>query len=245
RLGRLHAVRVDHVQQHDLRLGLVGRGVHARRPGALGQPDDDLHGGTVSHVVPETVRTNHSAATPASRPAGTVRTPRRRNSRTAGGWSRACRICRHNRVASDPTYVRLGPRFTPSSTARTRPGEPATSGTTIKVAGRLFTRFASTAASTAAVSRPAKSARSGTSARTAAPAAAIQTGATPTGSASPNPTSVAARTPSANHGVPAAGAAVAGPAGAFRSSANAQRKTAYSTPITTSQGSAITAANPA
>src|SRR5579859_4093394 len=76
---------------------------------------------------------------------------------------------------------------TPSSTARTRPGECPASGASMSVAGRLLSRFAASAASAAAASRPGRSARGGTSAETAVPTGPARTASTTIPSANTKP----------------------------------------------------------
>ena len=90
-----------HVQQHDvcLRGRERARGVDAGRPGALGDPDDHCHG----RQPPIAASMSHSATTAATSAAGTVSTPRRANSPTAGSESCSRNTRRHNSVASEPT----------------------------------------------------------------------------------------------------------------------------------------------
>src|SRR3954454_19306910 len=104
---------------------------------ALGAVREPHHDG---HDTPESRSPAHNAATPATRQARTETAPRRRNSPVAGAVPRACTICRHNRVAGEPTYVRFGPTLTPTRTASS-PGDDATAGSSTSVAGRLFSRF--------------------------------------------------------------------------------------------------------
>src|SRR5277367_1073572 len=92
----------------------------------------------------------HSASTAATSAVGTVHNPSLVYSPALAETSYRRNTLRHNRFDSDPTYVKLGPMFTPISTARTAAGPlGATSGTNTKVAGRLLTTLASTAATTA------------------------------------------------------------------------------------------------
>ena len=91
-------------------------------------------------------------------------------------------------------------------------------------------------------------------ASTAAPAQAAQTGLTPAADAAANPASVSATTATVNHGQAAAfpaaapsgallsGALLSGAGPAARSAAKNRPNTAYSTPMTASHGTAISAA---
>jgi|HubBroStandDraft_6_1064221.scaffolds.fasta_scaffold00049_91 hypothetical protein len=102
RIGSVQALGhrwIDHVEEHDLSIwrGDFGNGIDTRRPGAVSEPRNELHD------APEIRRTAQSAATPATREAGTVNNPRRVNSPMAGRTSWAWRTRRHKRVASDPT----------------------------------------------------------------------------------------------------------------------------------------------
>src|SRR3954452_11362571 len=130
-------------------LGVVGhergRLVDARLPAPLGDPDDRSH-----HTTREA---NHRASVQAASAGGTVSAPSLRNSPRSVDSSWACTTRRHSSVASEPTYVRFGPTLTPMSIASTGAGpEAAATGRTISVAGRLFRRFATTAAIAATAS---------------------------------------------------------------------------------------------
>ena len=86
------------VQQRDLgvagqqRVGLGDGGL----PGVLDDPDERAH-------IGQTCRANHSSTVAATRPAGTVSAPRRRNSPSSTSVSSARRTRRHSSVASEPT----------------------------------------------------------------------------------------------------------------------------------------------
>ena len=75
--------RVDHVEQDDLSIERrdLCHGVDTGRPGAIGEPRDDLHD------TPEIRRIAQSAATPPTREAGTVSNPKRVKSPMAGRTS--------------------------------------------------------------------------------------------------------------------------------------------------------------
>src|SRR4051812_39509579 len=144
-------------------LGVVGheggRLVDARLPAPLGDPDDRSH-----HT---TRKANHRASVQAASAGGTVSAPSLRNSPRSVDSSWAWRTRRHSSVASEPTYVRFGPTLTPISIASTGAGpDAAATGRTISVAGRLLTRFATTAASAATASRAGSPSPCGTSAST-------------------------------------------------------------------------------
>ncbi len=74
---------------------------------------------------------------------------------------------------------------------------------------------------------------------TNAPAPANHTGATPTAELSPKPTSVAARTASANRGTLTASSTATGARGPASSDSNERRSTNHSTAIAASHGSAM------
>src|SRR3954447_18151059 len=137
-----------------------GRLVDARLPAPLGDPDDRSH-----HTTREA---NHRASVQAASAGGTVSAPSLRNSPRSVDSSWAWTTRRQSRVASEPTYVRFGPTLTPISIASTGAGpDAAATGRMISVAGRLLTRFATTAASAATASSASSPSPCGTSASTA------------------------------------------------------------------------------
>src|SRR5882762_384215 len=78
---------------------------------------------------------------------GVVISPIRVNSAKPAGMSRLTTL-RHNRFASEPTYVRFGPTLTPIRTASTVAG-PETNGSNTSTAGRLLTTLDNSAATAA------------------------------------------------------------------------------------------------
>src|SRR3954452_24934035 len=254
--------------------------VDARLPAPLGDPADRSH-----HT---TRKANHRASVQAASAGGTVSGASLRNSPRSVDSSGAWTTRRHSSVASEPTYVRFGPTLTPISIASTGAGpDAAATGRMISVAGRLLTRFATTAASAATASSASSPSPCGTSASTAdcspwspaartitarprtntrnggsaartsasgprrsrtasasAPAAATQTGASPTSELSAKPASVAATTPSAKRGTGTAAARTGrSEDGASRSDRNARASTTHSTASAASHGRAMSAAN--